>query len=89
MTMSPFDALQAWQSGKISEAEAMALSGADDGWTMWEWALDWNVEIKLGDRDRIRDSITRKRQIEAGQWDDLDDVIADIDRMISRTGNRE
>lgn len=48
MTMSPHDALQAWQDSQLDEEEAIRISGATNRFHMYVLARSWGVEMKIG-----------------------------------------
>jgi hypothetical protein len=75
--------LKSWQDGKLSPEEAIRLCGVADIYELWELALSSSIEIKLADQDEMAAYLEGKRQIDRGEWEDMDDVIADMDRIIA------
>ncbi len=61
MTMSVHDALQAWQDGDITAADALRLSGAEDLLEMYRMAVQSDVEIKLPLGDDERQAVEQTR----------------------------
>jgi hypothetical protein len=61
--MSVHDALQAWQEGEITAADALRLSGAEDVLEMYGMAVQNDVEIKLPLGDEERQAVDQRNAL--------------------------
>lgn len=78
-----YEALKSWQDGKLSAEKAIRICQVADIYGLWELALGCGIDIKLGDREAMAGYIKGKRQIDAGERVDMDDVIAEIELIVA------
>ncbi|MGO8083459.1 hypothetical protein [Rhizobium leguminosarum] len=81
--MDWYDALKAWQDGKLDADEAIRISEVEDIFELWELVLGSGIDIKLGNRDHIAEMIKGHRQIQRGETVDIVDVIFEMDLIIA------
>ncbi|MGO6692487.1 hypothetical protein ACCS54_19005 [Rhizobium johnstonii] len=80
-----YEALKAWQDGKLSAEEAIRISKVEDVLELWELALGCGIDIKLagGDRDHIAAVIKGHRQVQQGETVDINDIIFEMDLLLA------
>ncbi|WP_168607861.1 hypothetical protein [Rhizobium ruizarguesonis] len=81
--MDWYDALNAWQDGKLDAEEAIRISEVEDIFELWELALGSGIDIKLGNGEHIAEMIKGHRQIQRGETVDIVDVIFEMDLIIA------
>ncbi|MGO7445102.1 hypothetical protein ACC668_10390 [Rhizobium ruizarguesonis] len=81
--MDWYDALKAWQDGKLDAEEAIRISEVEDIFELWELALGCGIDIKLGNREHIAEMIKGHRQIQRGETVDIVDIIFEMDLIIA------
>lgn len=83
--MDWYDAIKAWQDGKLPAEEAIRLAEVEDIFELWELALGCGIDIKLagGDRDHIAAVIRGHRQVQRGETVDIRDIIFEMDLLLA------
>ncbi|WP_427145162.1 hypothetical protein [Rhizobium pisi] len=83
--MDWYDALKAWQDGKLPAEEAIRISKVEDIFELWELALGCGIDIKLagGDRDHIAAVIKGHRQVQRGETVDINDLLLEVELLLA------
>lgn len=94
MTPTPMDwyeALKAWQDGRLPAEEAIRIAEVEDIFELWELALGCGIDIKLagGDRNHIAAIIRGHRQVQRGETVDINDVILEVDLLLAEMSEKD